>query len=65
MLNAVHFVTRGRTPRKGSVVDASIIPLPPSGFPHIVTIMLAERLSTELATDRRSDGVARDDRACP
>jgi choline dehydrogenase len=34
-----------------AVVDASIIPLPPSGFPHIVTIMLAERLSAELADD--------------
>jgi choline dehydrogenase len=34
-----------------AVVDASIIPFPPSGFPHIVTIMLAERLSTELAND--------------
>ena len=28
-----------------SVIDASIIPEPPSGFPHIVTIMLAEHLS--------------------
>ena len=28
-----------------SVVDASIIPTAPSGFPHLVTIMLAERLS--------------------
>jgi choline dehydrogenase len=32
-----------------AVVDASIIPLPPSGFPHIVAIMLAERLSSHLA----------------
>jgi choline dehydrogenase len=32
-----------------TVIDASIIPLPPSGFPHIVTIMLAERLAAELA----------------
>ena len=32
-----------------AVIDASIIPLPPSGFPHIVTIMLAERLAAELA----------------
>jgi choline dehydrogenase len=32
-----------------SVVDASIIPSAPSGFPHVVTIMLAERLSEELA----------------
>jgi choline dehydrogenase len=34
-----------------AVIDASIIPLPPSGFPHIVAIMLAERLSTELARE--------------
>jgi choline dehydrogenase len=32
-----------------SVVDASIIPIAPSGFPHVVTIMLAERLSEEIA----------------
>jgi choline dehydrogenase len=31
------------------VVDASIIPDAPSGFPHLVTIMLAERLSDEIA----------------
>jgi choline dehydrogenase len=31
-----------------SVIDASIIPMPPSGFPHLVTIMLAERLSSTL-----------------
>ena len=31
-----------------SVIDASIIPEAPSGFPHIVTIMLAEHLSEEL-----------------
>jgi choline dehydrogenase len=31
-----------------SVVDASIIPAPPSGFPHVVTIMLAERLSERI-----------------
>lgn len=30
-----------------AVVDASIIPSPPSGFPHIVTIMMADRLATE------------------
>jgi choline dehydrogenase len=30
-----------------SVVDASIIPEPTSGFPHVVTIMLAERLAEE------------------
>jgi choline dehydrogenase-like flavoprotein len=27
------------------VIDASIIPEPPAGFPHIITIMLAERLT--------------------
>jgi choline dehydrogenase len=32
------------------VVDASIIPEPPSGFPHIITIMLAERLSRGIAS---------------
>jgi choline dehydrogenase len=32
-----------------SVVDASIIPEPPSGFPHLVTIMIAERLSERIA----------------
>ncbi len=31
-----------------NVIDASIIPGPPSGFPHIVTIMLAERMSAML-----------------
>ena len=30
------------------VIDASIIPAPPSGFPHLITIMLAERLATSL-----------------
>jgi choline dehydrogenase-like flavoprotein len=28
-----------------TVVDASVIPTAPSGFPQLVTIMLAERLS--------------------
>lgn len=28
-----------------SVVDASIMPEPPSGFPHLITIMLAERVA--------------------
>jgi choline dehydrogenase-like flavoprotein len=32
-----------------SVVDASIIPDAPAGFPHLITIMLAERLSARLA----------------
>ena len=31
------------------VVDASIIPEPPSGFPHIITIMLAERLAERMS----------------
>lgn len=31
-----------------SVVDASIIPDAPSGFPHLITIMLAEHLSDRL-----------------
>jgi len=33
-----------------AVVDASIMPEPPSAFPHIITIMIAEHLSKELAT---------------
>lgn len=36
------------TPRL-SVVDASIMPSVPSGFPHIATIMIAERLSERIA----------------
>jgi choline dehydrogenase-like flavoprotein len=32
-----------------SVIDASIIPDAPSGFPHLVTIMLAEHLSEKLS----------------
>ena len=32
-----------------SVVDASIIPDVPSGFPHVITIMIAERLSERIA----------------
>lgn len=31
-----------------SVIDASIIPDAPSGFPHLITIMLAEHLSARL-----------------
>ena len=31
-----------------SIIDASIIPDAPSGFPHLVTIMLAERLAEQL-----------------
>ncbi len=30
-----------------SVIDASIIPTPPSGFPHIIAIMIAERLADQ------------------
>jgi choline dehydrogenase-like flavoprotein len=33
-----------------SVVDASTIPDPPSGFPHVSTIMIAERLSEQIAS---------------
>jgi choline dehydrogenase len=33
-----------------AVIDASIIPEPPSGFPHIITIMIAEHLSEKYAT---------------
>ncbi len=35
-----------------SVVDASIIPDAPAGFPHLVTIMLAEHLSERLIADQ-------------
>lgn len=34
-----------------SVIDASIIPEPPSGFPHLPTIMIAERLGEALANN--------------
>lgn len=33
-----------------SVIDASIMPDPPSGFPHVSTIMIAERLSEQIAS---------------
>jgi choline dehydrogenase len=33
-----------------SVIDASIIPEPTAGFPHLVTIMLADRLGERLAS---------------
>jgi choline dehydrogenase-like flavoprotein len=41
-----------------SVVDASVIPDAPSGFPHVITIMLAEHLSerlSDLLAGRRHD----------
>lgn len=43
---------RGRVHGVGGlhVIDASIIPDAPSGFPHLITIMLAERLAAGLAT---------------
>ncbi len=31
-----------------SVIDASIIPEAPAGFPHLITLMLAERLAADL-----------------
>jgi choline dehydrogenase-like flavoprotein len=31
-----------------TVADASVIPCPPSGFPHLITIMLAEHLAARL-----------------
>jgi choline dehydrogenase-like flavoprotein len=34
------------------VVDASIMPDAPSGFPHLVTIMIAERLSEQIGSVR-------------
>jgi len=43
--------TRGRVHGVAgvAVVDASIMPEPPSSLPHIITIMLAEHLSEKLA----------------
>jgi choline dehydrogenase len=32
------------------VIDASIMPEPPSGFPHVITIMIAEHLAPTLAS---------------
>jgi choline dehydrogenase-like flavoprotein len=32
------------------VIDALVMPEPPSGFPHIITIMIAAHLAAELAT---------------
>jgi choline dehydrogenase len=42
-----------------SVIDASIIPEPPSGFPHIVTIMVAEHLSQMTGAFGLTGGPAR------
>jgi choline dehydrogenase-like flavoprotein len=33
-----------------TIVDASIVPNGPSGFTHIPTIMIAERLSEQIAS---------------
>jgi choline dehydrogenase len=32
-----------------SVVDASIFPTAPSGFPHLISVMVAERLADRLS----------------
>ena len=32
------------------VIDASVIPEAPSGFPHVITLMVVEHLSVKLAT---------------
>ena len=45
-LGRVHGVSRLR------VIDASIMPEPPSGFPHIITIMIAEHLADYQTRDR-------------
>ena len=42
LLGRVHGVDRL------SVIDASIIPDAPSGFPHLITIMVAEHLTEKL-----------------
>ena len=34
-----------------SVIDASILPAPPSGFPHLITIMVAEHLAQGLVVN--------------
>jgi len=43
-LGRVHGIDRLR------VVDASIIPEPPSGFPNLITMMIAMRISSEMAS---------------
>jgi choline dehydrogenase len=37
-----------------TVADASIIPTPPSGFPHLISMMIAERIAEQIRTDARS-----------
>jgi choline dehydrogenase-like flavoprotein len=32
------------------VVDTSIIPEPPAGFPNLITMMIATRISLEMAS---------------
>lgn len=34
-----------------SVVDASIIPTPPSGFPHLISMMMAERIAARIQAE--------------
>ena len=42
-------ISAGSTGSRGSyVIDASIIPDAPSGFPHVITIMAAEHLAARL-----------------
>jgi choline dehydrogenase-like flavoprotein len=40
---------RVRGTERLSVVDASIVPNGPSGFTHLPTVMIAERLSEQIA----------------
>lgn len=61
----------GASPRAGAVVDptgrvhgahglyvadASILPGPPTGFPHLVTLMMATRITEGILTDRTRRG---------
>ena len=39
------------------VIDASVIPDAPSGFPHLVTIMVAEHLAQRMTVDSGSGAV--------
>jgi choline dehydrogenase len=43
----VHGVERLR------VIDASMIPEPPSGFPNLVTMMVADRVAAQIASEGR------------